>query len=134
MVVRIYIKLECLSWAMMQWLLGGRRNASIRWLCYEVNRDVESKVDQIRSKVISLSNHEPTRYPAMKVDTRGETFQYVIHPNSDDSARILEDLQLASNPSSSQVHERIEQTFLLPPQTLPSQWLPSYQMLDGFGL
>ncbi len=55
----------------------------------------------------------------MEADTRGETLQYIIHPNSDDSAHILQDLQLASNPSSSQVHERIEQTFLLPPANSP---------------
>ncbi|KJA28622.1 hypothetical protein HYPSUDRAFT_129128 [Hypholoma sublateritium FD-334 SS-4] len=64
----------------------------------------------------------------METDTRSESLGYILHPNPEDSSHILQDLQLASSPSSSQVYERIEQIFLLPPRTLPSHWLPSYQV------
>lgn len=105
----------------------------IGWLCYE---GLTNNPKQIQSERIRLrtTNHEPTGYTAMETDTRGETLGYILYPNPEDSAHILQDLQLASSPSSSQVHERIKQTLLLPPQILPSHWLPSYQVLDGFRL
>lgn len=57
--------------------------------------------------------------------------EQIVNPNAEDGQKILENLRLAASPSTSQIHADIEQQLLLPPQTLPSNWLPTYQVSDG---
>lgn len=52
----------------------------------------------------------------------------ILHPNPDDAHKLLEDLNLAGLPSPEQVHQEIEEKLLLPRNSLPNHWLPSYQV------
>ncbi|KAJ7109788.1 antiviral helicase [Mycena epipterygia] len=54
--------------------------------------------------------------------------------DSVDRDKILEDLGLDGLPSSEHVHREIEAKLLLPQETLPSHWLPSYQVHWNSGL
>lgn len=66
----------------------------------------------------------------MEADMFSGALESATHPTSENADKILQDLGLASTPARSDVHENIEQVLLLPPQTLPAQWLPLYQMSD----
>ncbi len=57
--------------------------------------------------------------------------EQIVHPNSENAQKLLEHLRLAASPSTSQIHSDIEQHLLFPPQTLPGNWLPTYQVLGG---
>jgi antiviral helicase SKI2 len=54
--------------------------------------------------------------------------QQILDPDSDDLETLLDDLGLNRLPSREEVHARIEQKLLLPKETLPAHWLPTYQM------
>jgi len=53
-----------------------------------------------------------------------------VYPNPENSQSLLEDLGLAGTPSTTEIHDDIEQRLLLPRQTLPVSWLPTYQMFE----
>ncbi|KAF8203919.1 antiviral helicase [Pholiota molesta] len=65
---------------------------------------------------------------AMAPDLFIEAVDQIVRPRAEDSSHILQQLHLASTPSSSEIHGEIEQLLLLPPKTLPNHWLPSYQV------
>jgi antiviral helicase SKI2 len=60
-----------------------------------------------------------------------ELIHKILHPNPEDAQKLLEDLKLAALPSPEQVHQEIEEKLLLPRDTLPDHWLPSYQVCDS---
>ncbi|KAF8963922.1 antiviral helicase [Flammula alnicola] len=64
----------------------------------------------------------------MDFHSRTEVLDQIVHPKAEGATDILRQLHLASAPSTSEIHEDIEQLLLLPPRTLPSHWLPSYQV------
>jgi antiviral helicase SKI2 len=64
----------------------------------------------------------------MDTTVQKELIHQIIHPNPEDAQKILEDLGLAGLPSPKQVHQEIEEKLLLPRDTLPDHWLPSYQL------
>ncbi|KAJ6520244.1 ATP-dependent RNA helicase [Mycena sanguinolenta] len=59
-----------------------------------------------------------------------ELIQQILSPtlNSSEKDKILNDLGLDGLPSREQVHREMEEKLLLPQETLPSHWLPSYQV------
>ncbi|KAJ7269314.1 antiviral helicase [Mycena haematopus] len=59
-----------------------------------------------------------------------ELIQQILSPTltSNEKDKILNDLGLNGLPSREQVHREIEEKLLLPQETLPSHWLPSYQV------
>ncbi|KAJ7687413.1 translation repressor [Mycena rosella] len=59
-----------------------------------------------------------------------ELIHQILFPvsSSADKDSILKDLGLDGLPSPGQVHREIEEKLLLPQETLPSHWLPSYQV------
>jgi len=54
--------------------------------------------------------------------------QQIPDPDSNNLEALLDDLGLNGLPSRETVHAQIEQKLLLPRETLPSHWLPTYQM------
>ncbi|KAF9531825.1 antiviral helicase [Crepidotus variabilis] len=52
----------------------------------------------------------------------------IVHPEAGKSQVLLERLGLAGIPSPSTIHADIEKRLLLPPQSLPQHWLPTYQI------
>ncbi|KAF8204296.1 ATP-dependent RNA helicase [Mycena galopus ATCC 62051] len=65
-----------------------------------------------------------------------QLIQQILSPtlNANEKDKILNDLGLGGLPSPEQVHREIEQKLLLPQETLPSHWLPSYQVHWNSGL
>jgi antiviral helicase SKI2 len=59
-----------------------------------------------------------------------ELIQQILFPDAVDKDKILNDLGLDGLPSREQVHREIEEKLLLPQETLPLHWLPSYQVYD----
>jgi hypothetical protein len=68
----------------------------------------------------------------MDTTIQKELIHQIVHPNPEDAQKLLEDLGLAGLPSPQQVHKEIEEKLLLPRNTLPNHWLPSYQLCDSF--
>ena len=66
----------------------------------------------------------------MDIEKQCQLIQQVLHPDPNDAASLLQDLNLESLPTREQVHRNIENKLLLPRETLPSHWLPSYQVCD----
>ncbi|KAF8079036.1 antiviral helicase [Lyophyllum atratum] len=64
----------------------------------------------------------------MDTDKQRELIQQILHQNPGDARELLHDLQLAELPTREQVHQEIEEKLLLPRETLPKHWLPSYQV------
>ncbi|RDB28581.1 hypothetical protein Hypma_015957 [Hypsizygus marmoreus] len=64
----------------------------------------------------------------MDIEKQRELIHKILHPNASDAHALLQDLQLAGLPSREQVHQEIEEKLLLPRETLPHHWLPSYQV------
>ncbi|CAL1694323.1 unnamed protein product [Somion occarium] len=52
----------------------------------------------------------------------------IIDPRPENAENILSEIGLASLPSREQVHAEIETELLLPKSSLPSHWLPTYQI------
>ncbi|KAF9469690.1 antiviral helicase [Collybia nuda] len=59
---------------------------------------------------------------------QSEIIHQIVNPDRKNAESILEDLQLSGLPSRDQIHQEIERRFLLPRETLPNHWLPSYQV------
>ncbi|KAJ7897302.1 antiviral helicase [Mycena olivaceomarginata] len=59
-----------------------------------------------------------------------QVIQQILSPtlNTNEKDEILNDLGLNGLPSREHVHREIEEKLLLPQETLPSHWLPSYQV------
>ncbi|KAG5731038.1 hypothetical protein E4T56_gene15574 [Termitomyces sp. T112] len=64
----------------------------------------------------------------MDADKHCELIEQIVHPDSNNAQSLLIDLQLADLPTREQVHREIEDKLLLPRETLPKHWLPSYQI------
>ncbi|KAF9556418.1 antiviral helicase [Agrocybe pediades] len=64
----------------------------------------------------------------MDPETHSKVVDQIVHPTANDAPAILERLQLASPPTTAEIHQDIEKLLLLPPPSLPPQWLPSYQI------
>lgn len=60
-----------------------------------------------------------------------ELIDQILHPKAEDASTILQQLHF-SPPTRQEIHENIERRLLLPPQTFPQQWLPSYQVFGRF--
>ncbi|KAI6136281.1 ATP-dependent RNA helicase [Pisolithus sp. B1] len=58
----------------------------------------------------------------------GDIIQQIVNPVRDDADAILEDIGLATVPSTQAVHDEIERKLLSPPDILPEHWLPIYQV------
>ncbi|KAI6031397.1 ATP-dependent RNA helicase [Pisolithus microcarpus] len=58
----------------------------------------------------------------------GDIIQQIVNPVRDDADAILEDIGLATVPSTQAVYDEIEQKLLSPPDILPEHWLPIYQV------
>jgi antiviral helicase SKI2 len=67
----------------------------------------------------------------MDVSQQLELINQIVHPKAEDASTILQQLRL-SPPTRKEIHEDIERRLLLPPQTFPQQWLPSYQVFGRF--
>ncbi|CAA7264771.1 unnamed protein product [Cyclocybe aegerita] len=52
----------------------------------------------------------------------------IVNPDAENAHELLQQLRLTSSPSAAQIHQDIEKRLLLPNQSLPSHWLPSYQV------
>ncbi|KAJ7508688.1 ATP-dependent RNA helicase [Mycena galericulata] len=65
-------------------------------------------------------------------DMRRELIHQIISPTSDNA--LLKDLGLDGFPSRELLHREIEEKLLLPQETLPAHWLPSYQVHWNSGL
>ncbi|CDO73133.1 hypothetical protein BN946_scf185007.g187 [Trametes cinnabarina] len=59
---------------------------------------------------------------------RDEVFDEILDPSEERSEALLTILGLSALPSREQVHKEIEEKLLLPKETLPDHWLPSYQI------
>ncbi|KAI0361085.1 antiviral helicase [Trametes cingulata] len=57
-----------------------------------------------------------------------EVLDEILHPAAGNSGRLLSELGLAALPSREKVHRQIEQDLLLPKESLPDHWLPTYQI------
>lgn len=57
-----------------------------------------------------------------------EVIDNIIHPKGEGSQALLQKLGLAGCPSPTTIRDEIEERLLLPKQTLPLHWLPTYQM------
>jgi hypothetical protein len=59
-----------------------------------------------------------------------ELIRQILSPTSNpvDKDVLLKDLGLDGLPSPEHVHREIEEKLLLPRETLPSHWLPTYQV------
>ncbi|KAK7063867.1 ATP-dependent RNA helicase [Favolaschia claudopus] len=57
-----------------------------------------------------------------------ELIEQIASPNASNREQILKRLGLDGIPSRERVHQEIEEKLLLPQETLPSHWLPSYQV------
>ncbi|KAG6846093.1 hypothetical protein H0H87_006457 [Tephrocybe sp. NHM501043] len=64
----------------------------------------------------------------MDTDKQRELIQQIVHPNPSNAESLLLDLRLSGLPTREQVHREIEEKLLLPRETLPKHWLPSYQI------
>ncbi|KAK7465266.1 Antiviral helicase ski2 [Stygiomarasmius scandens] len=64
----------------------------------------------------------------MDVEKQTELIDQILHPDSQNAEKILEQLGIAGLPSREQVHREIEEKLLLPREQLPSHWLPKYQI------
>ncbi|TFK41940.1 ATP-dependent RNA helicase [Crucibulum laeve] len=64
----------------------------------------------------------------MDVEKQTKLIQQIVHPRREDASALLKDLHLAGIPSREQIHQELEERLLLPRQTLPSNWLPHYQV------
>ncbi|KAJ7116795.1 antiviral helicase [Mycena crocata] len=69
----------------------------------------------------------------MDVSRHRQLIQHILS-GTDDKDDILRDLGLDALPSREHVHREIEEKLLLPQETLPSHWLPSYQVHWNTGL
>ena len=70
----------------------------------------------------------------MDTKVQSDLIHRILHPNPEDAEKLLEDLGLARLPSREEVHKEIEEKLLLPRDTLPSDWLPSFQLSAQFFL
>lgn len=72
------------------------------------------------------------RLPNMDSAKHHQVIQQILSPtlNTNEKDEILNDLGLNGLPSREHVHREIEEKLLLPQETLPSHWLPSYQVYD----
>lgn len=52
----------------------------------------------------------------------------ILNPTSSNADGLLSELGLAALPSRDEVHRQIETDLLLPKESLPSHWLPTYQL------
>lgn len=86
-----------------------------------------------RNLFILLTGDRRAESSSTTMDTtkQSELIHQILYPDNDDAHGILEDLQLAGLPSPDLVHQEIERKLLLPRETLPNHWLPSYQVCDG---
>ncbi|GLB35762.1 putative DSHCT [Lyophyllum shimeji] len=64
----------------------------------------------------------------MDTDQQRELIHRILHPDPSDAETLLRDLHLAELPTREQVHQEIEEKLLLPRETLPKHWLPTYQV------
>ncbi|KAG5639554.1 hypothetical protein H0H81_012225 [Sphagnurus paluster] len=64
----------------------------------------------------------------MDTDKQSELIQQILHPNANDITPLLRNLDLSGLPGREKVHKEIEERLLLPRETLPKHWLPSYQV------
>ncbi|KAI0778677.1 antiviral helicase [Trametes elegans] len=59
---------------------------------------------------------------------RDELFDQLLNPAADNAETILSNLGLAALPSKEQVYREIEENLILPKESLPDHWLPTYQI------
>ncbi|KAG5647662.1 hypothetical protein DXG03_008385 [Asterophora parasitica] len=64
----------------------------------------------------------------MDADKQRRLIQQILNPNPDDVELLLQHLRLSGLPTREEVHQEIEEKLLLPQETLPKHWLPSYQV------
>jgi hypothetical protein len=58
-----------------------------------------------------------------------ESIEHIVHHDPANARIFLEILNLADPPSTNRIHDDLEQLLILPPQSLPSNYLPTHQML-----
>lgn len=52
----------------------------------------------------------------------------IVNPKPETAERLLKELGLSGVPDREHVHQELEKRFLLPNDTLPTHWLPTYQI------
>ncbi|KAI0830808.1 antiviral helicase [Trametes gibbosa] len=60
-----------------------------------------------------------------------ELLHHILNPVAADADVLLSKLGLAALPPRDEVHRQIEETLLLPKESLPDHWLPTYQLHWG---
>ena len=66
----------------------------------------------------------------MDIEGQIDLIRQIVNPDSRNAAKLLKDMGLAGPPSTEQIHQDIEEKFLLPKPSLPKHWLPRYQVCD----
>jgi hypothetical protein len=57
-----------------------------------------------------------------------EIIDFILHPENKDASQLLKQLNIDGVPSSEQLRTEIEDDFLIPNQTVVTQWLDQYQV------
>ncbi|KAJ7204463.1 antiviral helicase [Mycena pura] len=83
---------------------------------------------RMRHWQIPFERSRAVRWHSMDGSRHKELIHQILCPSSADKDKILINLGLDGLPSRDIVHQEIEEKLLLPKETLPAHWLPSYQV------